>query len=75
MGYNKNRQAERVAGNGKRHATINNILVNLINEIWELERRPLLQKSLRILRIMTCTSSRPSGWAIATTCPPAKKEY
>ncbi len=39
------------------YATINYVLVNLINEIWEVEgKRQLLRMNLKILPTMICTS-------------------
>lgn len=38
------------------YATINYVLVNLINEIWEVKVRQLLRMNLKILPTMICTS-------------------
>lgn len=38
------------------YATINYVLVNLINEIWEVEGKAIITDDLKILPTMICTS-------------------
>ena len=38
------------------YATINYVLVNLINEIWEVEGKAIITNELKILPTMICTS-------------------
>ena len=53
------------------YRAINDILVNLFHEIWELEEKAIITEEFKDLTNNDMHVIEPSAWARGTICPPS----